>query len=285
MDYYSTLGLNRNATEDDIKKAYRKMAMKHHPDRGGNETTFKQISEAYEILSDPQKKQMVDMGVDPKSQNMGGGARHGQNPFEFHFNSGNFEDVFSNFGFGGGGGFGFGGRQQRNKTINITVDLSLEDVLRGKELDAELAIPNGRKKIINISIPAGIEGGQQIRYQGMGDASIAGIPPGDLIVNIREAPHPIFRREGDSLTVEKTVSVWDAMLGCNLDLQTLDGKSLNITVPPGTQPETVLSCKNEGLPNMRSRHRGNLLIKIKVIVPRNLSPNQIQTIENLKNGI
>lgn len=284
MDYYSTLGLNRNATEDDIKKAYRKMAMKHHPDRGGNETTFKQISEAYEILSDPQKKQMVDMGVDPKAQNMGGGHRHGQNPFEFHFNSGNFEDVFSNFGFGGGS-FGFGGRQQRNKTINITVDLSLEDVLKGKELDAELAIPNGKKKIINISIPAGIEGGQQIRYQGMGDASIAGIPPGDLIVNIRVAPHPIFRREGDSLVVEKNVSVWDATLGCNLDLQTLDGKSLNITVPPGTQPETVLSCRNEGLPNMRSRHRGNLLIKIKVVVPRNLTANQIQTIENLKNGI
>jgi curved DNA-binding protein len=285
MDYYSTLGVNRNATEDDIKKAYRKMAMKHHPDRGGNETTFKQISEAYEILSDPQKKQMVDMGVDPKSQGMGGGPRQGQNPFEFHFNSGNFEDVFSNFGFGGGG-FGFGGRQQqRNKTININVDLFLEDVLNGKELDAELAVPNGKKKIINISIPAGIEGGQQVRYQGMGDASITGIPPGDLIVNIRVMPHPVFRREGDSLIVEKNISVWDAILGCALDLQTLDGKKLNITVPPGTQSETVLSCRNEGLPNMRSRHRGNLLIKIKVVIPRNLSPNQIATVENLKNGI
>lgn len=285
MDYYSTLGLNRNATEDDIKKAYRKMAMKHHPDRGGNETTFKQISEAYEILSDPQKKQMVDMGVDPKAQHMGGGARPGQNPFEFHFNSGNFEDVFSNFGFGGP--FGFGGRQQpqRNKTINITVDLSLEDVLRGKELDAELAVPSGKKKIINISIPAGIEGGQQIRYQGMGDNSISGIPPGDLIVNIRVAPHPLFRREGDSLIVEKTISVWDAVLGCTLDLQTLDGKNLNIAVPAGTQPDTVLSCRNEGLPSMRNRQRGNLLIKIKVLVPRNLSANQIATIENLRNGI
>ncbi len=284
MDYYSTLGLQRNASEDDIKKAYRKMAMKHHPDRGGNEATFKQISEAYEILSDPQKKQMVDMGVDPKAQNMGGGPRHQQGPFEFHFNTGNFEDVFSNFGFGGGG-FGFGRQPQRNKTININVDLSLEDVLKGKELDAELAVPNGKKKIINISIPAGIEGGQQIRYQGMGDNAIPGIPPGDLIVNIRVAPHPVFRREGDSLVVEKNVSVWDAMLGCNLNLQTLDGKNLNITVPPGTQPETVLSCRNEGLPNMRSRHRGNLLIKIKVVVPKNLTANQITAIENLKNGI
>ena len=284
MDYYSTLGVNRNATEDDIKKAYRKMAMKHHPDRGGNETTFKQISEAYEILSDPQKKQMVDMGVDPKAQQHG--HRQQQNPFEFHFNTGNFEDVFSNFGFGGGGPFGFGGRQpQRNKTININVDLSLEDVLQGKELDAELAVPNGKKKVINISIPAGIEGGQQIRYQGMGDNAMPGIPPGDLIVNIRVMPHPVFRREGDSLVVEKDISVWDALLGCDLTLQTLDGKSLNITVPPGTQPETVLSCRNEGIPNMRNRQRGNLLIKIKVVVPRNLTASQLASIENLKNGI
>jgi curved DNA-binding protein len=284
MDYYSTLGLQRNASEDDIKKAYRKMAMKHHPDRGGDEKAFKQVSEAYEILSDPQKKQMVDMGVDPKAQQAGGPRQQG--PFEFRFNTGNFEDVFSNFGFGGGGPFGFGGRQpQRNKTININVDLSLEDVLNGKELDAELAVPNGRKKIINISIPAGIESGQQIRYQGMGDNSIPGLPPGDLIVNIRVAPHPIFRRDGDSLLVEKDISVWDAMLGCKLTLQTLDGKSLNITVPAGTQPETVLSCRNEGVPNMRNRQRGNLLIKIKVAIPRNLTANQITAIENLKNGI
>lgn len=283
MDYYSTLGLQRNASEDDIKKAYRKMAMKHHPDRGGDEKTFKQVSEAYEILSDPQKKQMVDMGVDPKAQQAGGPRQQG--PFEFHFNTGNFEDVFSNFGFGGGGPFGFQQRQQqRNKTINITVDLSLEDVLKGKDLDAELAVPNGRKKIINISIPSGIDHGQQIRYQGMGDASIQGLPPGDLIVNIRVAPHPIFRREGDSLVIEKNISMWEAVLGCNLDLQTLDGKKLTITVPPGTQPETVLSCRNEGLPNMRNRQRGNLLINIKVVVPRNLTAAQITAVENCKNG-
>jgi DnaJ-class molecular chaperone len=215
---------------------------------------------------------------------MGGGHRHQQSPFEFHFNTGNFEDVFSNFGFGGP--FGFSGRQpQRNKTININVDLSLEDVLKGKELDAELAVPNGKRKIININIPAGIESGQQIRYQGMGDNAIPGVPPGDLIVNIRVAPHPIFRREGDSLVVEKDILVWDAILGCNLDLQTLDNKNLSIAIPAGTQPDTVLSCRNEGVPNMRNRQRGNLLIKIKVVVPRNLTANQITTIENLKNGL
>lgn len=280
MDYYSTLGVNRNATQDEIKKAYRKMAMNHHPDRGGDEKKFKQISEAYEILSDPQKKQMVDMGVDPKSQPQGGGF--GQNgPFEFHFNANNFDDIFGGFGFGG-----FGHRHvQRNKTISLMVDLTLEDVLQGKNLDAEIAIPGGKKKIINIVIPSGIEEGQQIRYQGMGDNSISNIPPGDLIVNVRIMPHGMFRREGDNLIVEKFISAWDAMLGTKIDISTLDNKSLEIAVPAGSQPETVLSCRNEGLPNMRSKLRGNLLVKIKIKIPKITSTKQKDLVEQLKNGL
>jgi curved DNA-binding protein len=280
MDYYSTLGVNRNATQDEIKKAYRKMAMHHHPDRGGDEKKFKQISEAYEILSDPQKKQMVDMGADPKSQPQGNGF--GQNgPFEFHFNANNFDDMFGGFGFGG-----FGHRHvQRNKTISLMVDLTLEDVLQGKNLDAEISIPGGRKKIINIVIPSGIEEGQQIRYQGMGENSISNIPPGDLIVNVRVMPHNVFRREGDNLIIEKFISVWDAMLGAKIDISTLDNKSLEIAVPAGSQPETVLSCRNEGLPNMRSKLRGNLLVKIKVRIPKLTSINQKDLVEQLKNGL
>jgi curved DNA-binding protein len=280
MDYYSTLGVNRNATQDEIKKAYRKMAMNHHPDRGGDEKKFKQISEAYEILSDPQKKQMVDMGIDPKSQPQGNGF--GQNgPFEFHFNANNFDDIFGGFGFGG-----FGHRHvQRNKTISLMVDLTLEDVLQGKNLDAEIAIPGGRKKIINIVIPSGIEEGQQIRYQGMGDNTISNIPPGDLIVNVRIMPHGMFRREGDNLILEKFISAWDAMLGTKIDISTLDNKSLEIAVPAGSQPETVLSCRNEGLPNMRSKLRGNLLVKIKIKIPKITSTKQKDLVEQLKNGL
>jgi DnaJ-class molecular chaperone len=280
MDYYSTLGVDRNATQDEIKKAYRKMAMHHHPDRGGDEKKFKQISEAYEILSDPQKKQMVDMGVDPKNQSQGNGFGH-QGPFEFHFNANNFDDIFGGFGFGG-----FGHRHvQRNKTISLMVDLTLEDILQGKNLDAEISIPGGRKKIINIVIPSGIEEGQQIRYQGMGDNSISNAPPGDLIVNIRVIPHGVFRREGDNLVLEKFISAWDAMVGTKIDIVTLDKKSLEIIVPAGSQPETVLSCKNEGLPNMRSKLRGNLLVKIKVKIPKLTTTKQRDLVEQLKNGL
>lgn len=283
MDYYATLGVGRNASDDEIKKAYRKLAMKHHPDRGGDEATFKKISEAYDVLSDPKKKEIFDLGGDPKNQNAGQwGNSFNQGPFEFHFGGGpGMEDIFDRFGFG------FGSRPARkNKTLNININITLEDVLNGKELNAEITIPNtGKRKMINISIPPGIEHGQQIRYEGMGDDSMKEFRPGDLIVNINVLHHAKFRREGSNLIFEKTVSVWDALLGSSIDIDTIDGKKLNINVPAGTQPNTVLSCRGEGLPVIRTRARGNLLVNIKVEIPRNLSEDIKTKIKNLRNEI
>jgi curved DNA-binding protein len=277
MDYYSTLGLKRGASDAEIKKAYRSMAMKHHPDRGGDQNKFKEISTAYEALTDPDKKRIIDMGGDPNAQHSAG---FGQSPFEFHFNTRNMNDIFGNFGFGG-----FGGQpQRRNKSLNINVEISLEDILNGKDINAEIGIPGGKNKIINIAIPPGIENGQQIRYEGMGDNSIPSLRPGDLIVNVIVRPHPTFKREGTSLILEKEVTVCDAILGSFLEIKTLDDKTLSINIPPGTQPETVFSCKGEGLPHMRSRQRGNLLIKIKVKIPKNLNAKQIELIQEVKNN-
>jgi curved DNA-binding protein len=275
MDYYSTLGVQRNASQDDIKKAYRSMAMKHHPDRGGDEASFKKISEAYDVLSDPKKKEIFDLGGDPNRQ-AGGGFNQG--PFEFHFNHGNFDDLFNQFGFG---------RQpmRRNKTLNINIDITLYDVLTGKELNAEITIPGtGKKKMINISIPAGIEHGQQIRYEGMGDDAIRDQRPGDLIVNVNIVQHPVFRREHNNIIIDKTVSVWDAILGCGAVIETLDGKTITLNIPPGTNHGTILSCRGEGLPILRSRNRGNLLITIKVDIPKNLSQTQIQALQEVRNN-
>jgi curved DNA-binding protein len=282
MDYYSTLGVGKNATEDDIKKAYRKLAMKHHPDRGGDEATFKKISEAYDILSDPQKKQIVDLGGDPKNQGGGGyGNSFNQGPFEFHFGGGHpgMEDIFNQFGFGRR-------PMQRNKTLNINIDITLEDVLNGREVNAEITIPgSGKRKMINISIPAGIENGQQIRYEGMGDDAIRELRPGDLIVNVVVRPHAKFRREHNDIVLEKTITVWDAIIGTSLDIETLDGKTLSIGVPQGTKHGTVLSCRGEGLPVMRSKNRGNLLIMIKVDMPKNLSQAQLEKIKSLRDTL
>ena len=276
MDYYNTLGLQRNASDAEIKKAYRSMAMKFHPDRGGDEKKFKEISQAYEFLSDPQKKQIIDLGGDPNAQP---GMGRGQNPFEFHFDTGNMNDIFGNFGFGG-----FGRQpQRRNRSLNINVEITLEDVLNGKDFTAEVSIP-GKNKMINIQIPPGIEHGQQIRYEGMGDDSISSLRPGDLLVNVIVREHARYKREGTSLIVEREVSVWDALLGASIEIQTLDRKTLSMNLPSGTQPDTVMSCKGEGLPNMRTRQRGNLLIKIKVSIPKILQLEQINLIQQIKQG-
>lgn len=279
MDYYGTLGLNRGASEDEIKKAYRKLAMKHHPDRGGDQNKFKEISTAYEALTNPEKKRIIDLGGDPNAQPGMGDFRHGQgNPFEFHFGTGNMDDLFNHFGFGG-----FGRQPMRkNKSLNINVEISLEEVLTGKDFTAEVSIPGGVRKMINIQIPPGIDHGQQIRYEGMGDNSIAGLRPGDLLVNIIVKNHRVFKRDGTSLIVEKEISVWDAILGTILDITTLDNKTLSITVPAGTQQDTVFSCRGEGLPHMRVRTRGNLLLKIKVSIPKNLNSDQIEKIKQIK---
>ena len=139
--------------------------------------------------------------------------------------------------------------------------------------------------MINIQIPPGIEHGQQIRYEGMGDDSISGLRPGDLLVNIVVREHPRYRREGTSLIIDREVSVWDALLGSNIEIQTLDRKTLSMSLPPGTQPDTIMSCKGEGLPNIRTKQRGNLLIRIKVVVPRVINPEQINLIRQIKQGI
>lgn len=273
MNYYSTLGVNKNSSDDEIKTAYRKMAMKFHPDRGGDEKKFKEIEEAYRTLSDPEKRRMVDMGMDPNNSNQStSGFNHG--PFEFHFGSENFQDIFGNFGFGR--------PQRRNKSLSVLVSIELEDVLNGKDINAEISTPQGTKKLINIHIPAGVESGQQIKYKGMGDQTLHDVQPGDLIVNVKINPHPVFQREGDMLLMKKTISVWDAILGSSFTITTLNNKTLTVNVPAGTQPETMLSCRGEGVTNMRTKQRGNLLIKIQIDVPRNLGPDSIKLVNELK---
>ena len=277
MDYYTTLGLKRGASQEEIKKAYRSLAMKHHPDRGGDEKKFKDISAAYDILSDPQKKQMFDSGIDPNAQHSG---RFQQGPFEFHFGGGGFEDVFNQFGFG----FGNQRRPARNKSFNVNVMITLEDVINGKEVSAEIGLPSGERKFITINIPVGVENGQNIRYQGMGDHSIRDVPPGDLIVNIIVEPHYKFHREGDNLIYNHSISVWDALLGGSIRIETLDKKTVDVTIPAGTQPDTVLSCRNEGLPNVRTKRKGNLLIRVTVDIPKNLSEEQKSAISALRSN-
>jgi DnaJ-class molecular chaperone len=283
MDYYSTLGINRNASQEEIKKAYKKMSMQHHPDRtGGDDSKFKEINEAYQNLSDPQKKQMYDQfgTADPRQQQYRSGD------FEFNFNGspfGGMDDIFESF-FGGGSPFGSNRRRQTNRPINVAVDITLEDVLSGKTIGMEIQLPTGRTKVVTVDIPAGVEHGQQIRYRGMGEQNIPNVPPGDLNVQIRVRNHPRFQRFGDNILCEAKIDAWDLMCGTKTKIHTLDNRSIEINIPSGTQPDTLLSCKGEGLPNVNSKRRGNLQIRIKAEVKR-YNVEQINKIRNFKDGI
>jgi curved DNA-binding protein len=261
-DYYKILGVSRNASQDEIKKAYRSLAMKHHPDRGGDQGKFQEIQEAYNTLSDDNLR-----------------AQH-DNPGQ-HFNFGG-EDMFGSFFGGPFGGFQFRSAP-KNSNVTAAVSISLEEVLTGKTIDAEVGFKNGGKKLVSINIPAGIDDGIQIRYPGMGDHSVSKLPPGDLIVHVRVRQHSTWRRNGQDIICEKEVSVWDAMLGTTLTVTTLDHKTLTVNIPAGTQPETTLSCKGEGLPHPNTLKRGNLLIKVKIQIPKTLSQSQTDIIKKLKN--
>ena len=275
-DFYKILGVSETASQDEIKKAYKKQSMAHHPDRtGGDDSKFKEINEAYQTLSDPQKKQMYDQfgTADPRQR------QYRTGDFEFNFGGspfGDMDDIFSQF---------FGGRPQRgNRPISVAVDVTLEDVLNGKTFGMEIALPTGRTKVVTIDIPAGIEHGQTVRFAGMGEQNNPNMRPGDLHVQVRVRNHPTFQRYGDNILCEKKISVLDLMIGTKATIQTLDGKNLEINIPLGTQPDTVLSCKSEGLPNIRTKIRGNLQIKIKGIIPK-LTTEQIIKVSDIKNGL
>jgi len=278
MDYYSTLGINRNASQDEIKKAYKKMSMQHHPDRtGGDDSKFKEINEAYQTLNNPEKKQMYDQfgTTDPRQHQYRSGD------FEFNFNGSpfsGFDDIFSEM-------FGGQRRQRTNRPIQVAVDVSLEDVLSGKQIGMEIQLLSGRTKVVTVDVPAGVEHGQQIRYSGIGDDSNRQARPGDVILHIRVLNHPVYERAGDNIVCNSQVDVFDLMIGGKTVIKTLEGRTLDINIPAGTQPDTVLSCRGEGLPNVRTKRRGNLLIRIKAKIPKSLTQEQKQKIIDLKNGI
>jgi len=269
MDYYSILGINKNASDEDIRKAYKKKSMKHHPDRGGDEAEFKKVNEAYSTLKDPQKRAMYD---NPQRHYNSSNFAGGQNPFEDVFG-----DMFQNFGFA---------RQapNRNPPIHAEVQIELEDVLFGKTIDAQIGFRNGNTKLVTINIPKGVHHGSQIRYPQMGDHSNPRYPAGDLIVRVNVRRHHTFKRQEDDLIIEQNINVYDVMLGTDISVTTLDRKTFTVSVPAGSQPDTVLRVTGEGLPNPHNGAKGNLLIKLKVRIPKKLSKHEIKTLSDLRNG-
>jgi len=270
-NYYQILGVEKTASDDEIKKAYRRLAMKHHPDRGGDQNEFQNIQEAYAVLSDPQKRQQYD---NPQPEFQGQGIPPG------------FEDLFRHFNFNGefnpfGGGFRQ--RTNRNRTLNLQTNITLEEAFSGKELIANIQLPSGKEQIINVKIPAGVQNENILRLSGIGDDSIPNIPRGDVHLTVNVMPHPYFQRQGDDLLKEVEISAFDAMLGCQVPVNTIDNRTLNVNVNAGTQHGTMLAAQGHGMPNVNdNRFRGRLLLRISVKIPTNLTDQQKELLEQAR---
>ena len=352
-DFYEVLGVSKTATDEELKKAYRKLAKKYHPDMNPGdkeaEAKFKEVNEAYEVLSDKDKRAKYDQfghaGVDP---NFGAGGYGGGG-----FDMGDIDlgDLFGSFFGGGFGGGGFGGQQranapQRGESLRANLTISFEEAAFGCKKEIELTrteecqdchgsgcqpgttaevcpdcrgagvvrIQRGgggfaftstapcqrcrgtgkivhspckscggagavrKKRRIEVNIPAGINEGQAISVRGQGNAGKNGGPSGDLIVGIRIRPSSIFQREGNTVLYEQTVSFYQATMGAELEIPTIDGK-VKWTLPAGTQPGTTFRLKGKGIPTLQGRGRGDQYVTVYIETPKNLNKEQKEALK------
>jgi len=311
MDYYKVLGVAKSASSAEIKKAYRKLALKYHPDKNNgdkaSEAKFKEISEAYAVLSDEQKRQQYDtygsaefhqrfsqedifQGFDLNSIlrqfGFGSGSASFGNSSGFRSSAGpqDFSSIFGNAAGarGGQGCQGGGCRPQPVKGKDLTYELSveLEDVLQGAEKTISLR-HNGTPQNISVKIPKGIDSGKRLRLSGKGAPSQSNGPPGDLFLKVNVLPHAAFVRKDDDLIIEKRIPFSNACLGTELEITTLEGKRIKVKVPPGVQQESKLRIKGHGLPSGPIGSRGDIYVKVAICIPRDLSDEQHSIIDKL----
>jgi DnaJ-class molecular chaperone len=283
-DYFKILGVVQGAPDEEIKKAYRSLAMKHHPDRGGDQAMFQEIQEAYAVLSNPQKRSEWEM------QRNGGGAFGGGNAGGFHFNFGgggdpfDIHDLFRNFHQGGGdpfGGFQQRQQQRRNRDLSVAIDLDLASTLEKQTKHISVTHVNGTRKTVTIDIPRGVNGNMQMKYAGHGDQSYGDLPAGDLYIHFRVLQDPNFEVEGIDLIKVIRLNCLDAITGTSLNVDTLDGKQLTWNIPVGTQNGSRFRLGQYGLWNIDHPVRGSLIVHIHLIVPTDLTTEQLIAIEKI----
>jgi curved DNA-binding protein len=283
MDYYSVLGVPRGASEEEIKKAYRRLAAKHHPDKGGDTAKFQEIQQAYDTLGDAGKRQQYD---NPQPQGFPGGG------FQFHFNAGDpFADIFNQFNFGGGGGghhdpFAHMRQQQtrRNKDLRVRIGLQLAETLAEQEKTISVQTTTGERQTVHVQIPRGVTTGTSIKYPGLGDNMFNSLPRGDLYVTFVVEEDPRYQIHGIDLVYSISINAIDAMLGCSVDVPGIEGRVFSLNIPQGTAPGSKFRIPNQGLYAMdpHLQIRGSLIVNTDVVVPLLTSQQQIDLLTQLR---
>jgi curved DNA-binding protein len=302
-DYYEALEVPRDASSDDIRRSYRKLARKYHPDvnkEEGAEERFKELSEAYEVLRDEEKRERYDRfgqnwkaGQDVSGaagfegfegfEGFGGGGPGGRN-VRVDFGDGDFSDFFDGlFGArgggrrrGGGAGLGGEGFAMRGSDQEAAIELTLEEAARGGK--RKITLGDGRDYEVNI--PRGVTDGQRIRMAGEGGEGAGGGQRGDLYLRVRLKPHPRFRVDGRDLFTDLPVTASEAALGAEVELRTLTGDSARVKVPAGSSCGRRLRLKGEGMPSPRGQD-GDLYASVKIEVPKRLTPEERELFERL----
>jgi curved DNA-binding protein len=284
-DYYETLGVPRGASNEEIRRAYRKLARENHPDVNkdpGAEDRFKEIAEAYEVLRDPEKRERYDrLGSDWRAGEDVSGAS-GFGGFEgvsFDFGDGagfgDFSDLFESM-FGRSGMRGARSRPRRGSDLEAELELSLEEAFTGGKRWVTLA----GERSYEVTIPPGVRDGQRIRLAGEGGEGPGGGPVGDLFLRVRLRRHPRFRLDGDDLRTKLPVSPWEAALGATVELKTLDGSRAQVKVPQGSSCGRRLRLRGEGWPR-RGGGRGDLYAEVEILVPKKPSREEREAFERL----
>ncbi|MFZ3044763.1 MAG: J domain-containing protein [Desulfatirhabdiaceae bacterium] len=295
-DYYQMLGVAKTASDEEIKKSYRKLAMKYHPDKTKGdksaEEKFKQISEAYAVLSDKEKRQQYDTFGSAGFQ-----QRYSQ---EDIFKNFDFSDIFRDIGFGGarfssgrkggvrfsfGGGQPFGqfGQQEvavKGSDLVYELPLTIEEIINGAQ--KTLSFQHGdRQETLTVKIPKGMVPGKKIRLSGKGDPGYSGGPAGDLFIKSVLMEHPVYELKGHDVIMKRPIRLTEALLGTTLVVTTIDGKEFNLKVPSGIRANTKMRIAGHGVPHMNESRQGDLYVQIEIQIPSNLNSEQIQLVEKL----